>query len=89
MFPPWINDIALAASTIEEQQERKGSAIGFDGLIRKLKLTLPHGEVIRNALRELASDSNQLKNNGLTFPSFFKCDKQAFGGKSYPACSLS
>lgn len=37
--------------TIDEQQGRKGYAIGLEGLIRQLKLVLPHSEVIREALR--------------------------------------
>ncbi len=38
-------------STIDEQIENQGYAVSFDGLIKQLKLVLPHSEVIRAALR--------------------------------------
>ncbi len=37
--------------TVDEQMGRKGYAIGLEGLIRQLKLILPHSEVIRDAFR--------------------------------------
>lgn len=37
--------------SIDEQLGRRGYAVGFEGLIRQLKLILPHSEVIGEALR--------------------------------------
>ncbi len=37
--------------TVDEQIGKRGYAIGFEGLIRRLKIVLPHSEIIREALR--------------------------------------